>query len=189
MKYDLPDSQDEILPNLLDLKSVEEIGLSEFEGFLKAEILLTENLTHSTKFTVEYILDLHKIALQHLYPFAGKLRTVNMSKGGFTFPAARFLSDSMSEFNIGILSNLPDSYENEEDLIQDIAVVHGELLFIHPFREGNGRTARILANLMARKQGFSALEFGRINKKNISKYILAVQNCAAKDYGKIIDLI
>ena len=126
MKYDLPDSQDEILPNLLDLKSVEEISLSEFEGFLKAEILLTENLTHSTKFTVEYILDLHKIALQHLYPFAGKLRTVNMSKGGFTFPAARFLSDSMGEFNIGILSNLPDSYENEEDLIQDIAVVHGE---------------------------------------------------------------
>ena len=43
MKYDLPDSQDEILPNLLDLKSVEEISLSEFEGFLKAEILLTEN--------------------------------------------------------------------------------------------------------------------------------------------------
>ena len=43
MQYDLPDSQDEILPNLLDLKSVEEIGLSKFEGFLKAEILLTEN--------------------------------------------------------------------------------------------------------------------------------------------------
>jgi len=189
MKYDLPDNQKEILPNLLDLKSVEEIGLSEFEGFLKAEILFTEKLTPSTKFTAAYILELHKTALGHLYTFAGKLRDVNMSKGGFTFPAARFIGNSMAEFDRGILSNLPDIYENKEDLIRDIAVVHGELLFIHPFREGNGRTARILANLMSRKQGFGGLEFGRIKQNEFPKYILAVQHCALQDYSKMIDMI
>ena len=189
MKYNPPDSQDEVLPNLLGLKSVEEIGLSEFEGFLKAEILFTENLTQSTKFTVKYIMDLHKIALEHLYSFAGKLRTVNISKGGFVFPAARFLPDSMREFDNGILSNLSNNYESKEDLIRDIAVVHGELLFIHPFREGNGRTARIIANLMARKQGFDALKFGNFDKKSFPEYILAVQNSAGKDYNKMIELI
>ena len=189
MKYNPPDSQDEVLPNLLGLKSVEEIGLSEFEGFLKAEILFTENLTQSTKFTVKYIMDLHKIALEQLYSFAGKLRTVNISKGGFVFPAARFLPDSMREFDNGILSNLSNNYESKEDLIRDIAVVHGELLFIHPFREGNGRTARIIANLMARKQGFDALKFGNFDKKSFPEYILAVQNSAGKDYNKMIELI
>jgi len=189
MKYDLPDNQKEILPNLLDLKSVEEIGLSEFEGFLKAEILFTEKLTPSTKFTAAYILELHKTALGHLYTFAGRLRDVNMAKGGFTFPAARFLANSLAEFDHGILSKLPDIYENKEDLIRDIAVVHGELLFIHPFREGNGRTARILTNLMSRKQGFGGLEFGRIKQDEFPKYILAVQHCALKDYSKMIDMI
>lgn len=134
-------------------------------------------------------MDLHRTALQHLYSFAGKLRTVNLSKGGFAFPSAKFLANSFAEFENQILSRLPDSYKNTDDLVRDIAVIHGELLFIHPFREGNGRTARILANLMARKQGFEALEFGKISKKDNNKYILAVQRCAAKDYGKMIELI
>jgi len=189
MKYDLPRGQEEVLPNLLGLKQIDEIELLEFEGFLKAEIIFTENLTETTKFTVEYILSLHKSALEHLYQFAGKLRSVNLSKGGFVFPSAKYLSDSIGEFDQGILSRLPSSYNNSEELIRDIAVVHGEFLFIHPFREGNGRTARILANLMARKQGFSALEFGKISSKVYPDYITAVQDCAAKDYGKMIELI
>jgi cell filamentation protein len=173
MKYELPKNQDEILPNLLNLSTIEDIGLSEFEGFLKAEIFLTEKLTSSTKFNLEYVLNIHQIALRHLYSFAGRLRTVNMSKGGFAFPAARYLSNSMNEFNANVLSRLPDNYNNDEKLIRDIAVVHGELLFIHPFREGNGRTARILANLMARKQGFDALEFGKIKEAQHAIYISA----------------
>ena len=91
MKYELPDSQKEVLPNLLGIVSVEALGVSEFEGFLKAEIVYTERLTDRTKFSVEYILQLHKLALGHLYSFAGDLRSVNMSKAGFVFAAARYL--------------------------------------------------------------------------------------------------
>ena len=61
MKYDSPINQSEILPNLLGLQSVKEIGISEFEGFLKAEIQLTESLTAKTKFNVSYILKIFKI--------------------------------------------------------------------------------------------------------------------------------
>ncbi len=42
---------------------------------------------------------------------------------------------------------------------------------------------------MARKQGFEALDFGRIDKKKFPEYVLAVQNCAAGDYTKMIKLI
>jgi len=189
MKYDLPNNQSEILPNILGLNSIEKIALSEFEGFLKAEILLSEKLTHKTKFDVSYILKIHKLALKHLYSFAGKYRDVNMSKGGFPFAASRFLPETMKSFELEILSKLPNTYENKEGLIKDIAKVHGELLFIHPFREGNGRTARILANLMSRKQGYDSLKFELINEEVFKNYVLGVQMSADKNYKKMEDLI
>ena len=71
MKYKSSDSQGEILPNLLKLKSLAKINESEFEGFLKAEIYFTENLNSRIKFSKTYILKLHKLALQQLYSFAG----------------------------------------------------------------------------------------------------------------------
>jgi cell filamentation protein len=189
MKYQLPNNQTEILPNLLGLKSIDEIGLSEFEGFLKAEIILTEQLTVRTKLNTKYILNIHKIALEHLYSFAGKLRDVNMSKSGFPFPAAKYLAQSMSVFEDEILSKLPNKYTGKEDLIADIATVHGELLFIHPFREGNGRTSRILANIMARKQGYEALLFENINKDNFDQYVKAIQEAANKNYEPMKEII
>lgn len=185
MKYQIPNNQDEILPNKLGLKTSEEIGRSEFEGFLKAEIIFSEKLTSRTKFNVNYIKKLHKTALGHLYSFAGSFRDVNMSKGGFPFASARFLPKTMVEFENEILINLPNQYSSKEALIFDLARVHGELLVIHPFREGNGRTARILSNLMVFKQGFDPLKFEMINDSRFDQYVKAVQSCTKKDYSKM----
>lgn len=189
MKYNTPGNQNEVLPNIQGLKFLEDIAISEFEGFLKTEILLTEALTKRTKFNAKYILKIHKLALSHLYSFAGKYRDVNLSKGGFPFAAARFLPSTMALFENEILLKLPHNYANTDELIKDIATVHGELLFIHPFREGNGRTARILANLMARKQGYGPLMFDKIGEKEFELYVLAVQAAANKDYQKMEQLI
>lgn len=171
------------------MKSIEEIGFSEFEGFLRTEIQLSESLTSRTKFNVSYILKMHKLSLNHLYSFAGKYRDVNISKGGFTFPASRFLPQTMEEFEIQILFRLPNKYHSKDELIEDIAKVHGELLFIHPFREGNGRTARMLANLMARKQGYDSLKFELIKEREFDKYVSAVQSAADKNYKKMQKII
>ena len=189
MKYDLPENQNEVLPNILGLISPEEIALSEFDGFLKAEIQLTESLTNRTRFTTKYILNIHKLALSHLYIFAGKYRDVNISKGGFPFSAARFLPETMRSFEQEILLTLPNKYLDKDSLIKDVAKVHGELLFIHPFREGNGRTARVLANLMCRKQGYPPLNFQAIAINKFDAYVLAIQSCAEKKYEKMETLI
>lgn len=178
-RYTTNGEESECLPNLPGYTSRSDIAEAEFEGFLMAEIILTEQLTCKTKFTCKYIRQIHKLALGELYSFAGKFRTVNMSKGGFLFPAARFIPQSMQSFEEEILSRLPDNYENKKQLIKDIAKVHGELLFIHPFREGNGRTARILANLMVRKQGYEGLHFGQIN---FYDYVIAVQKVSEQNY-------
>lgn len=191
-KYISSPDEDELLPNLLNLINKEDIERSEFEGFLLAELSLTEELTIRTKFNVKYIKQIHKLSLGHLYSFAGKFRTVNMSKGGFLFPAAKYIARSMDVFENNILLKLPSRYDSDRSLIRDIGVVHGELLFIHPFREGNGRAARVLANLMNRKQGFKGLNFERINEKVFPEYVLAVQMVADRNYEpmeKIIELI
>lgn len=161
------------------LTGKDEIAEAEFEGFLTAEIMFTEQLASTTRFNCKYIRNIHWQALQHLYAFAGKYRTVNMSKGGFLFPTARFIPESMQHLETDILSKLPNFYADKNELIKDVALVHGELLFIHPFREGNGRTARILANLMIRKQGYEGLRFDKIN---FGEYILAVQKVSEQNY-------
>jgi cell filamentation protein len=189
MKYDTPNNQTEILPNILGLISAKEVFLSEFNGFVDAELIFTESLTKRTKFNIKYINNIHKTALRHLYTFAGKYRDVNLSKGGFPFPAARFLHESMLMFDRDILAKLPNKYDSQTELIKDIATVHGELLFIHPFREGNGRTARILANLMARKQGYHALQFEKISEKEFEFYVAAVQQSAEKRYDRMEQFI
>ncbi|MDZ4845346.1 MAG: hypothetical protein SH857_07325 [Chitinophagales bacterium] len=109
MKYQTPDSQNEVLPNLLGFTIPGDIALSEFEGFLRAEIVLTEQLSAKTKFDTKYILKMHKLALGHLYAFAGKYRDVNLSKGGFPFAAAKFLPQTMETFNTEVLKKLPHS--------------------------------------------------------------------------------
>ena len=150
--------------------------------FLLAELTLTDELSNRTKFNSKYIRRIHKLALGHLYSFAGRYRTVNLSKGGFLFPSAQFIPNSMEVFEKEILSTLPNKYESVESLIKDIALVHAEFLFTHPFREGNGRTARVLANLMARKQGNAGLNFDKIDEKVFLKYVKAVQAAADKNY-------
>ena len=186
MKYDIPSGQHEILPNLLGLTTPEEIGEAEFEGFLTAQIELAEELTEKTIFNVSYIKRIHHLALRNLYEFAGKFRSVNMSKGGFVFPAALFLDASMAAFDNEILTKLPDKYTSTQSLIRDIAKVHAELLFTHPFREGNGRTARILANLMAQKQGYHSLIFKDLD---FNSYVKAIQMAAGKEYKWMEDLV
>jgi cell filamentation protein len=187
-KYSVPENEGQILPNKLGLTSLAEIEKEEAKGFVRASLQLTNELTDETTFNVEYINNLHYLALGHLYDFAGKYRKVNMSKGGFTFPSALHLDQSMIAFQKQILNDLPMEYNSREKLIKDIATVHGELLFIHPYREGNGRTARLLANLMAFKYGYPRINFEML-KERFDQYVKAVQQVGMGKYSLMQMLI
>lgn len=188
MKYDAPNDQGEVLPNLLGLSDKRMVELAEAEGFLRAELVLYDELNDGTLFDINYIKRLHALALGHLYGFAGQWRDVNISKGGFAFPAARYLEASMHDFGTRILVHEPTVPASRDDLITYMASVHGELLFIHPFREGNGRAARLLLDLMALKHGYDKLDF-RPMKLNFDAYVAAVQQSASGDYAPMARLI
>jgi len=189
-KIDPNEDEHEVLPNKLDITDKSELEKEEAKGFIEADVHLSFNLKAKTKFNKEYIFEIHHLAFHHLYEFAGKYRTVNISKGGFNFPPAKYLDNSMSSFQSDILAYLKDEYPDKESLIEDVAKVHGELLYIHPFREGNGRIARLLANLMVSKAGYERLKFKRLdNKEKFDEYVNAVQKAGLKQYEPMIEII
>lgn len=185
-KYTIPDSESEseILPNLLNLETTEEINESEFLGFVHAQQKAIDELSEDTVFDVSYLYNLHKDALGHLYSFAGKLRTVNMSKGNFSFAPASFLSQAMKDFESEFLNVLIGESINETALLKKLARMHAELLFIHPFREGNGRTVRMFTNLIHLSKTGEELNF-KILVDNLETYIKAVQQASQKEYNLI----
>ncbi len=98
MKYKTPKSEDEILPNKLGLTDPRQIAEEEYRGFLRAEIKFESDLDDISQFNWELISSIHKTAFNHLYEFAGDLRQVNLSKGGFMFPAAKFLPSAVKNW-------------------------------------------------------------------------------------------
>ena len=120
---------------------------------------------------------------------SGKYRDVNLSKAGHHFLPFPFIGNGMNYLDQEFLSKLPSNYDDDKKLIEDIAVVHCELIHIHPFREGNGRTARIFADLMANKAGYPSLELARFRQENYTDYIEALNKGDEKDYSAMMEII
>lgn len=72
------------------------------------------------------------------------------------------------------------------DVAQALAVVHAELILIHPFREGNGRLARLLALLMGYQAGLPPLDFGPLGGRHKPAYFAAIQAAMGRDYAPLI---
>lgn len=66
--------------------------------------------------------------------------------------------------------------------------MHAELVLIHPFREGNGRCARLLATLMALQAGWPVLDFGAFEGRGRARYFTAIQAAFDESYGPITSL-
>lgn len=71
--------------------------------------------------------------------------------------------------------------------IQALAVVHTELLLIHPFREGNGRLSRLLATLMALQAGLPSLDFSEFEGERKEEYFAAVRHGMGREYRPMED--
>jgi len=66
------------------------------------------------------------------------------------FAAPAHIPQLMDAFQRELLEKYtPCIFDSRQDVIAALAIVHTELILIHPFREGNGRLARLLATLMA----------------------------------------
>jgi len=146
------------------------------------EMLDLYNQEH--RFTAADICSMHEAWLGNIYEWAGKYRQVNISKGDFTFAMARQVPVLMEKLEQGPLREFTPCLSTEqEEVVHAVAVVHTELVLIHPFREGNGRLARMLAVLMGLQAGLPPFDFSIIKGKVRQGYFAAVQ--AGLDYNYV----
>lgn len=149
------------LKNITDSNLMEEL---ETACFIDATSNIARTLTSQHRITTKDICDYHYEWLHEIYAWAGEYRQVNMSKGNFTFAAAHLVHKLMTDFDKNILAKYtPCIFTNRDEVIEALAVVHAELILVHPFREGNGRMGRLISTLMGLQAGYPALNFSEID--------------------------
>lgn len=185
-----PGSNNEVLKNFLEITSKTEIESREAAELERAELELFDIYTINHQFSAQDICNIHELWLGDIYPCAGKYRNVNMSKGNFLFAAANCIPRLMHTLEKEYLAKYtPCHFSNDEELAYALGIVHVELIIIHPFREGNGRTARLLSDLMVLQANRPSFDFSFIdsaqNECDFNKYIQAIHEGVSQNYEPI----
>jgi cell filamentation protein len=117
---------------------------------------------------------IHAYIFGGLYDFAGKIRTKNISKGGFVFAIAEHLPTVLQT-----IENMP------ETSFDAIVYKYVEMNFAHPFMEGNGRSTRIWLDLIMKRSLKKCVDWSKINKND---YLSAMSE-SANDSARIKGLL
>ncbi len=149
------------LINKLDIRDEKELQSSEaLITAYKAAELINKPLT--SDFSFENYKDLHRFLFEDLYDWAGKLRTIALSKSATHFTAPDKIDDLGCRIfaRIKKLNYFVDLSENE--FINEISEMYHSLNMLHPFREGNGRTQRVFFVQLIRNAGYD-IDFSTLN--------------------------
>ena len=142
------------LENKLGIKSSAELAREEERISKKKAVELFENgmLEKLEAGKFQTLCEIHKYLFDDIYDFAGKIRTVNLSKGNFRFAPLMYLETA--------IKNVDKMPQNTFD---EIVEKYVEMNIVHPFREGNGR---------------SIVDWSKIEKED---YLMAMERSPIKD--------
>ena len=178
-----PGSRGRALRNRFGITSVRELERRESAALLIATQRIIDETQMDQRFTAGGFRRMHQFWLGEIYEWAGEYRGVNIAKGAFVFAAANQIPRLMQDFERGPLRQYtPCRFDTTAAQATALAIVHTELILIHPFRDGNGRCARLLAVLMGLQAGLPALDFGGIRGSKKREYIAAIHAGLSRDY-------
>lgn len=184
-----PGSGDQVLRNKLGITVSEEIDAVEL---LLLEQIYQEVLVENRPDRRLRAVDLktwHRRWLGNVYEWAGQERSVNIGKGDFQFAAAAQIPRLLIEFERDCLARFTPCHEISDDaLLEAIAITHVEFILIHPFREGNGRLSRLLADLMAVQSGREPLDYSAWDADKTA-YFAAIHAGMSRDYSRMQKLV
>ena len=132
------------------LDPIDEQSKKKAYGFYKTELLEEDEIGKTVA-----LQKIHAYLFEGLYPFAGKIRTKTISKGGFTFANGDFLPQVLKD-----IDKMPD---NTFDEIVDKYI---EMNIAHPFMEGNGRSTRIWLDLLLINRLSICVDWSKIEKND-----------------------
>lgn len=182
-------SDDRVLRNRLGIAAPDE--MDEVEMFLLEKLYeqLFGDAFPDRRLTVSDLKDWHYRWLGNVYDWAGEERSVNLAKDDFHFAAAAQIPRLLGGFQRECLDRFtPCNSHFESEPAEAIAITHVELILIHPFREGNGRLARLLADVMAVQAGNGLLDYAEWDRQK-GRYFAAIQHGLAGDYDPMKRLV
>ena len=120
----------------------------------KAEQLFESGRIHEIEVgTAKGLCQIHRALFDGLYDFAGKIRTLNIAKGGFRFANCLYL-----EAILPVIEKMPES------TFEEIIAKYVEMNIAHPFMEGNGRTTRIWLDLILKRSLGKVVDWRKVDK-------------------------
>jgi cell filamentation protein len=178
-----PGSRGRVLKNLLGVKSkriMDAVEAREYDRLMRG---IPAKYKINQRLTAKDVCDVHKSWLDSIYPWAGQYRSIDLAKPEIRFAHAQYIPRLMADLEKGALSEFtPCCFMTENELPRALAVVHVELVLIHPFREGNGRISRLISVLMAGQAGLPPLDFWGVKGKALERYFVAVRAGQRMDF-------
>lgn len=127
-----------------------------------------------------HLLQIHEVLFGDIYEFAGKIRNVDIEKGGTLFCKPNCIQKSLEQLLYHLYK---EPINSKEDMVRVVSNYYAELNMIHPFREGNGRTNRYFFRLYAKSKGYD-LSFVNVSPKELlDATIYSVKHDTSKLYS------
>jgi cell filamentation protein len=184
-----PGSRGRVLRNFLGITRAREMEGIESQALNVAQTEALKMFGPGRRFSPADIRRLHRMWLGEIYPWAGNYRTVNIGKGGFQFAHAPLIPRLMAVFSKEVLRrHTPCGAAAAVGVARSLAEVHAELILIHPFRDGNGRIARLVALLMASQAGINPLRLSVLAGTGKKTYVQAIHAAMSRDYAPLESL-
>ncbi len=141
----------------------------------------------SGSFDLTHLRAIHRHLFQDVYDWAGELRTVEIFKGGNQFQFRQYIPTGMADVHrrltrAGFLKRLPAS-----EFAREAGIIIGDINYIHPFREGNGRTQAQYLKQLAEQAGHAARSSGAVDPAKL--WIEASKASHAADYSLMAEVI
>jgi cell filamentation protein len=104
-------------------------------------------------FDLKHLRAIHRHLFQDVYDWAGELRTVEISKGRQQFQFRKFIETGMADVYGRLARSRFLKGRTAAAFAGEAAVIVGDINYIHPFREGNGRTQLQYLKQLAQEAG------------------------------------
>lgn len=170
------------------IKTRRQLNEAEFESILRVteKYLLSKPSHKLAPFTFGWLLDLHREMLGSIWSWAGEIRTTQKNIG---------VSPEIVTAELGVISIESEKRhcETGELVIATAAEFHHRAVWVHPFEDGNGRWARLLANIWLMQHDQSVTIWPATDLRDTEspirgEYIAAMKQADLRNYGPLIDL-
>jgi cell filamentation protein len=173
--------------NKLNISDFDLINQIEAKGIASAELHIF-GLDSEIKITTQLILEIHRIAFEELYDWAGNWRLSEVVVGQLFPPPPNMVLQLMYQF-LDHLNYKIDNHTDESSVVECLLYAHYEFVRIHPFNNGNGRTGRILMNLVALRLGYKPIDLYHRDGDARKTYIAAMKEADRGNESLLADLI